>query len=338
MNSMDFLEIPTIIKSKLTVSNFLHSESRDEIIADIYKGLTAKQKYLSSRFFYDDNGSLLFEKITELPEYYPSRTEKAILKAFAPEITDIKEKLDIIELGSGDCSKISILLDAFTKENLNHIRYIPVDVSEAAIMKSADFLSFRFPDLKIHGLLADFMKHITVLPGEVSRLICFFGSTLGNLTYQQAISFLMGIKILMKPGDRFLLGFDMVKDIDIIEAAYNDKQGVTAQFNRNILRVINEYAQTNFDTTLFEHIAFYNKNESRIEMHLMATEDMVVKSEYFPGRIFLKKGETIHTENSHKFTTSDIYNLASIAGLKIENIFTDKNQWFSLVNLLSNTF
>jgi L-histidine N-alpha-methyltransferase len=176
------------------------------------------------------------------------------------------------------------------------------------------------------------MKHLTALPGEGNRLICFFGSTLGNLTRQQAISFLMEIKTLMKPGDQFLLGLDMVKDIDIIEAAYNDQQGFTSLFNKNILRVTNDYAQTDFDTRLFEHIAFYNAGKARIEMHLMATADMVVKSEFFPQRIFLKKGETIHSENSHKFTTTDIQNFASVTGLNIEKIYTDINLWFSLVN------
>ncbi len=330
--NMDFFEVPTIIRNQFAISNFLTGESKHEIIAEIYKGLTAKQKYISSRFFYDDNGSMLFEEITELSEYYPTRTEKSILKAIANEITGNAEQLNIIELGSGDCSKISILFDAVPKNKLNHIRYIPVDVSEAAIMKSAGFLTGKYPRLKIHGLLADFMKHLTSLPGDGNRLICFFGSTLGNFTRQQASAFLLDIKTLMKPGDQFLLGLDMVKDIDVVEAAYNDKQGFTALFNKNILQVINEYAHTNFESGLFEHIAFYNEEKARIEMHLMAMQNMVIKSEYFPEEIFLKKGETIHTENSHKFTASDIQNFASVTGLKIGNIYTDNNQWFSLVN------
>ena len=136
----------------------------------------------------------------------------------------------------------------------------------------------------------------------------------------------------MRPGDRFLLGLDMVKDIDIVEAAYNDKQGVTALFNKNILNVINEYAQTNFNPNDFKHIAFYNAEKARIEMHLMSTTDVVIRSADFPERVFLKKGETIHTENSHKFTDADIQNFATATGLKIENIYSDKNQWFSLVN------
>lgn len=330
---MDFLEVPSLVKKgQFAISNFLNGESKPEIITEIYRGLTAKQKYISSRFFYNDKGSVLFEKITELPEYYPTRIEKTILKAIAPEITDHPGQVNIIELGSGDCAKISILLDAVSKIKINQITYIPIDVSEAAIMKSAGYLTIKYPGLKIHGLLADFMKHLTRLPGEGNHLICFFGSTLGNLTWQQSINFLVEIKMLMKPGDQFLLGLDMIKDIDIIEAAYNDKQGVTALFNKNILRVINDYAHTNFKTFRFQHLAFYNTERARIEMHLVALEDMVVRSEFFPEMVFIKKGETIHTENSHKFTVADIRYYASITGLNIGKIYTDKKQWFSLVN------
>lgn len=328
---MDFLEVPNIKENPFAIRNYITGESEAEIFAEIYKGLTANQKYISSRFFYDDNGSLLFEKITELPEYYPTRTEKAILRSIASEIMCFTEQLDIIELGSGDCSKISILLDAVPKSKLNIIRYIPVDVSEAAIMKSAGSLAVKYSGLKIHGFLADFMKQLTVLPGEGNRIICFFGSTLGNLTRHQAIQFLTEIKTYMKHGDRLLLGLDMVKDISILNAAYNDQKGITALFNKNILSVMNRFAKTNFNTSLFKHNAFYNSGRSRIEMHLTATEDMTVKSELFPEAILLRKGETIHTENSHKYTFTDIHEFASLTQLNIGKIYTDKNQWFSLV-------
>lgn len=332
--SMDFFEVPTISYNQFTVSNFLTAENKDEIIAEIYNGLKAKQKYLSSRFFYDNIGSQLFEEITELPEYYPTRTEKIILNDNAQEIIGDADQIDIIELGSGDCSKISIILDVVPKGKLKNIRYIPLDVSEGAIMKSSNFLIGKYPSIKIHGLLADFMKHLVTLPGEGNRLICFFGSTIGNFTRQQASLFMLNIRELMKPGDQLLLGLDMVKKIEVIEAAFNDKQGITALFNKNILHVINKYAQTNFESSLFEHISFYNEEKARIEMHLIAVEDMVIKSNYFPQEILLKKGETIHTENSHKFTDSDIQNFANETRLKIGNIYSDSNQWFSLVKFI----
>ncbi len=328
---MDFLEVQIPNKNQFAIRNYLTRESKAEVITEIYKGLTAKQKYISSRFFYDDLGSLLFEKITELQEYYPTRTEKAILRSNATEMICSSEQIDIIELGSGDCSKISILLDTVPEKEWNKITYIPMDVSEAAIMKSASTLTAKYPGLKIHGFLADFMKHLTVLPGDGNRMICFFGSTLGNLTRKQAIQFLTEIKALMKPGDRLLLGLDMVKDIDILNAAYNDQKGITARFNKNILNVVNTYAKTNFNMRLFKHDAFYHTGKARIEMHLKATEDMKVKSELFPGAISIRKGETIHTENSHKYTFADIKAFASISCLNIEHIYTDKNRWFSLV-------
>ncbi len=327
---MDLSRISTTINSQIEVVNFLTYESREEIIAEIYAGLSSAQKYVPSRFFYDDSGSMLFEKITSLPEYYPTRTEKSILRHIAHEITGASGYLDIIELGSGDCTKISILLDAVPEKYIDKIRYIPVDVSETAILKSADLLSLNYPEMNIQGLLADFMKHLKVLPGSDNRLICFFGSTLGNLTRKQAVGFLKDLKILMHPGDRFLLGLDMVKDITILEDAYNDKQGITAAFNKNILRVINQHAGTDFKPELFEHIAFYNSAKARIEMHLRAIRDMVVSGSMLPREIVLKRGETIHTENSHKYTEQDIHEFADLTGLVVEHIFTDSDRWFSL--------
>ncbi len=328
---MNYSDISTNINSQIKVSNFLAFENNDELIAEIFLGLFSQQKYISSRFFYDDSGSSLFEDITNLPEYYPTRTEKSILRQNANKIVGIDKNLSIIELGSGDCSKISILIDAVNKSYIENLCYIPVDVSEAAILKSADILSLKYPKIKIHGLLADFMKHLNFLPDETNRLICFFGSTLGNLTRMQAVRFLMNLKKLLHPGDRFLLGLDMQKDTKILEDAYNDKQGVTESFNRNILNVINEIAGTNLNPELFEHIAIYNSEKSRIEMHLRALQDMVIKSPAFSKTITLTHGETIHTENSHKYNSGDIYEFAGLTGLKIKNIFTDTNHWFSLV-------
>jgi len=321
-------------ESILSIQNFLVSENRYELIKEIYQGLIQSHKQFSSRFFYDDTGSELFEEITRLPEYYPTRTEKKILQENAGGILGDFDRIDIIELGSGDCSKISVLLDAIPKPKLANINYIPVDVSESAVLKSADILQCKYPAIKIYGVLADFMKHLSSLPGNSPKLICFFGSTLGNLTRNQANGFLLGLKKLMNPGDKFLLGLDMVKDSLILHKAYNDNQGITARFNKNILQVVNDVADTNFNTSDFKHLAFYNEKESRIEMHLETVEDMVIKSNYFPQEILLKKGETIHTENSHKFTDSDIQNFATATGLKIGNIYTDSNQWFSLVKFI----
>lgn len=315
-----------------SIQDFLISENKVDLIEEIYWGLSKSLKQISSRFFYNDMGSELFEEITKLPEYYPTRTEKRILQENAGDILGDSDKMDIIELGSGDCSKISILMDAIPMYKISNVSYTSVDVSEAAILKSADLLAYKYPGLKIKGLLADFMKHLNILPGEKGkRLICFFGSTIGNLTRKQANEFLSNLKNVMHAGDRLLLGLDMVKDENVLYNAYNDKQGITALFNKNILNAINETVETNFNTQDFEHQAFYNEQKARIEMHLKALKDLTIKSRNFPNDILITKGETLHTENSHKFTASDIQNYATTTGLKIKNIYTDKNQWFSLI-------
>jgi L-histidine N-alpha-methyltransferase len=267
-----------------------------------------------------------------LPEYYLSRIEKEILKENALKIVDSHENVDIIELGSGDCSKISIMLDAVA-DRLDTFRYIPVDVSEQAIIKSREVLSKKYPMLRIHGLLGDFMKHLKSLPGEGTRMVCFFGSTIGNLSREIAGQFLLDLRNHLHSDDVLLLGIDMVKDINVIKKAYNDRDGVTAAFNMNILNVVNEYLDSDFDTRLFEHLAVYNKVFNRIEMYLKATRNMVVKSHKFNRAISLMKGEVIHTENSHKFSNDDIDKMASQAGYKIDEIYSDDKQWFSLVKL-----
>lgn len=330
---MNFPEIQSQINNSVLISNFLSSENEDDVTREIYQGLKARQKYISSRFFYDDRGSSLFEEITQLPEYYPSRTEKSILKNNAEKIMGDFEDVDIIELGSGDCSKISILLDAIPQHKIHSVLYVPVDVSEAAILKSADMLSLKYKALAIHGMLANFLKHIQRFPGKNNRLICFFGSTIGNLTHEQAIGFLLNIRRLLRPGDKLLLGFDMVKDVDVITRAYNDQQGTTSLFNKNILNVLNDISETNFAEKDFSHLAFYNQDRNRLEMHLKATKDVRVTSQHFSTDITIKKGETIHTENSQKYTPEDIFLLGARTGLKIQNIYNDKRNFFSEVIL-----
>lgn len=322
--------INNTLESVLSVQNFLETEDKSELINGIYQGLTKSQKQISSRFFYDDLGSELFEEITFLLEYYPTRTEKRILEENAAAILGDFDHIDIVELGSGDSSKISILLDTIPKHKIYNVNYIPVDVSEAAILKSADILSRKYQGLKIHGVLADFMKHLDSLPGNAPKLICFFGSTLGNLTRKQVNEFLLNLKNLMKPGDKLILGLDMVKDPLILHNAYNDIQGVTAQFNINSLNVINNIAETNFNTTDFKHLAFFNEKEARIEMHLEALNNVRVSSKYFPESISIAKGETIQTENSHKFLPEQISKLGIISGFNLITSFTDDNRYFSL--------
>ncbi len=325
-----------VISDHIAISNFLLAERESEVVDAIFRGLTAAPKQISSRFFYDATGSRLFEEITALPEYYPTPTEMSILQRVAGDVLSHNHYSDIVELGSGDCSKISVLLDACEEKQINELRYFPVDVSEDAVMKSAEELIDKYPWLKVHGILADFMKHLHILPGEGNRLICFFGSTLGNLENDQAIDFVRHVKRSMKKGDALLLGLDMVKDTKVLEKAYNDQQGITAKFNMNSLQVVNQIAGTNFDPVNFQHKAFFNPERSRIEMHLKAMKEQLVTSPRFPEKLVIKKGETIHTENSRKFTHDDISELANASDLSIQGIYNDQKEYFSLVQLICN--
>ncbi len=304
---------------------------KDDIRREIIEGLTSVKKYISSKFFYDEVGSTLFEEITRLPEYYLTRTEKSILKKVALKFRDQLKNVDIIELGSGDCSKISIFLEAIPDKSLKKIRYIPVDVSQAAIEKSTRILLENFSEIEIKGVVADLTEQLKLFPGNARRIFCFFGSTIGNFTPTEIDRLMDNLSKIMQSGDMLLLGVDRVKNKDILEKAYNDPRDITAKFNRNILNTVNNLIETNFKPMDFEHVAFYNEKKFRIEMHLKANKDLEISSPYLTDKIIMKKGETIHTENSYKFTDKDIYKLALASGLRIKNIFTDENKWFSII-------
>ncbi|MBN2110366.1 MAG: L-histidine N(alpha)-methyltransferase, partial [Methanosarcinaceae archaeon] len=193
-----------------------------------------------------------------------------------------------------------------------------------------------YPEMGIHGINADFLEHIEIIPGNRNRkrFFCFFGSTIGNLTELKTMDFMRNLGKVMKKKDRLLLGLDMVKDIDIIERAYNDSQGITAEFNKNILKVANIHLGTDLYPDDFEHVAFFNKDYSRIEMHLVAKKDLEVTSPLLKESIIFKKGDTIHTEYSHKYTPAQISKMADAGGLSVANIFTDDRKWFSLVDMV----
>jgi L-histidine N-alpha-methyltransferase len=286
--------------------------------------------------FYDEKGSKLFEEITKLPEYYLTSTELELLNDVAIELCYNLKNIDIVEFGSGDCTKISILLDAIPDEFIDTICYIPFDVSVVAVEKSSNILLERFPGIKIHGIVADFISQLDVIPKDRKKVYCFLGSTIGNFSIKNATQFLIDLNEIMQTDDLLLLGFDMLKNKEILEKAYNDSKNVTEKFNKNILNVVNEHIGTNFDPDNFEHIAFFNEDFSRIEMHLKAIKDLDIYCPICPINIEIKNGETIHTENSYKFKFEDIKNIASCAGLEIKKIFTDEDKWFSLVLLNKN--
>ncbi len=319
------------IESNIVINHYLHSEGIEEPLQDILGRLSSSPKSISSMYFYDALGSKLFEDITSLPEYYPTRTEKPLIKKAASEI-ESWENLDIIEIGSGDSSKISLLFDAISDKDLTTVRYIPIDVSHTAIKESVDILNSRYPQMEIHGMVADFMTQLDMIPsGAEKRLFCFFGSTIGNFDREISKLFLEEVATVMNPGDRLLLGVDRVKDVEILEKAYNDAQGVTAQFNLNILDVVNDLADTNFEKEHFEHLAFYNNEKHRIEMHLRAKKTMTISTPHMEKDITIMEGETIHTENSCKFSETGLHHLQKESGLTIEKNFVDSREWFSLI-------
>ncbi len=329
---MNFTETGIFVKQKVRIKNLLPEigieKAREEIIA----GLISKNRYISSKYFYDEMGSELFEEITGLPEYYPNRTEKSILKGIAPELMNRNFSLEIIELGSGDCSKISILIDAVQKSNLENVNYIPLDISKSAIEKSANELLEKFPEMRITGYVADFIHQLNQIPhSNKPRLICFFGSTIGNFSKEESMEILTNLSRGLLEGDSLLVGFDLVKSELVLNAAYNDSSCVTARFNKNILNVINTIVEIDFDIADFEHYSFFNHEKSRIEMHLVANKSCSVNSPFIKKPIHFNKGESIHTENSHKYYLAGIEKLIEGSGLIIKNSYTDSNNWFTLV-------
>ena len=301
---------------------------------EMLAGLMAAQKHLPCKFFYDEAGSKLFEQITRLEEYYPSRTEKSILKRHAGELMRGAEGASLVEIGSGDCSKISILLQALPEVILKTSIYVPVDVSLSAIEESRCKLEERFGAIEVCGIVADFIQQIHLVSQYENKIFCFFGSTIGNLDRRDAVRFVEKLGKLMNTGERLLLGLDMVKDKAVLEGAYNDEKGVTARFNKNILNVANKILGTDFESEYFRHHAFFDEEKQRIEMHLMATRDITIKFPFFEGGLEIPKGQTIHTENSHKFTSHHIDEFASASGLSVRAVYTDSNRWFTLVDYI----
>jgi len=267
-----------------------------------------------------------------LPEYYPTRTEKSILNQIAPDLMNRNSSFEIIELGSGDCSKISILLDAIDAQHLENIHYVPVDVSKSAIENSAFELCGRYPDLRINGYVADFMHQLNLVPRKTQqRIICFFGSTIGNFSATDSELIIKNLADELEGEDSLLIGFDLVKPRHLLHAAYNDAEGVTHAFNKNILNVVNQIIKSNFQLENFDSHSFFNEDKLRNEMHLVANKNCAVCSPFLEEQLRLKRGDSFHTESSHKYSVSTIKKLIAHTDLTIQNIFTDSNQWFALV-------
>lgn len=318
----------------LEIRNYLEGDYREEIARDISAGMSRPQKTIPSKYFYDTYGCQLFERICCTPEYYLTKTELSILDHAAEVIMAFfaDDGGDLVELGSGSNRKIKRLLDAVGEEDLNKIRYVPVDVSETSLKEASRGLRRQYRNLRILGVVADFTRHLEMLPSG-RKLIILFGSTLGNLTEPRAITFLKKMSDIMTPEDSLLLGLDMLKKASILEAAYNDGMGITRKFNLNILSHINRELNADFNLGDFDHRAFFDSTKGRVEMHLEAKRAVRVRISDLALSVDFKKGETIHTEVCNKFSREKASRIFGKANLSETAWLTDPKGWFSLVAL-----
>jgi L-histidine Nalpha-methyltransferase len=302
------------------------------IAEDVLQGLSATPKRLPAKLFYDAAGSRLFEQITELPEYYPTRTERAIFQARAKEIVrQAGSNLTLIELGAGSATKTAVLIEALCQRQLQ-VGFYPVDVSPAALQEAVSSLNGSFPRLHVRPIVADYSRGVAQLASLSGRkLVLFIGSTIGNFEPHEAVEFLQRVRGSLRAGDALLLGFDLVKSPRLLHAAYNDSQGVTARFNENVLLRINRELGGSFAVEKFRHIAFWNGHMSRIEMHLESLQKQKVWVEELQKEFHFAEAERIHTENSYKFTAKSIASLLRQSGFHLEKNWADPNRWFSTV-------
>ncbi|MFC5069479.1 L-histidine N(alpha)-methyltransferase [Flaviflagellibacter deserti] len=305
-------------------------EGRSAFYDDVMRGLTLRQKTLPAKYFYDTEGSRLFDRICELPEYYPTRTEIGILRDHADDIAAFAgEKAALIEFGSGSSTKVRLLLGA-----MRHPAYVPIDISGEHMIEAVERLRLDYPDVPMHPVETDFTQD-AALPTIISgrRRIGFFpGSTIGNFTPDQAEAFLRRAAGTLGAGAGFVVGVDLKKDPAVLHAAYNDRQGVTAAFNLNLLARINRELHGEIDLAHFRHLAFYNAAAGRVEMHIESLKRQRVR---IAGDMFaFRNGETIHTENSCKYAVDEFQALAKRAGWHPEVCFTDADKLFS-VHLLA---
>ncbi|AFZ46879.1 methyltransferase [Cyanobacterium stanieri PCC 7202] len=299
---------------------------------DVIKGLTSNPKVLPPKYFYDRTGSLLFEKICELPEYYPTRTETAILNTAAPEIASLTGISELVELGSGSSTKTRLLLSAY--ENLGKPwRYIPIDVSGEMLKHSSLKLEAEYPTLSILGLVGTYEQALVHLPPKKlpSRMIVFLGSSLGNFTMEKCDRLFYEVRDVLEEGDYFLLGIDLQKPVSILEAAYNDEQGVTAEFNLNMLSHLNSRFQGNFDPNKWHHKAIYNQELNQIEMYLHCDEKHQVCLQGLDLTVDFANNDFILTEISRKFDLGEMEDFLQSHGLKTVQAWTDEKKWFGLI-------
>jgi L-histidine N-alpha-methyltransferase len=302
-----------------------------QLAEDVRRGLTMRPKSLPPKYFYDTVGAALFDRITRLPEYYLTRVEEGLLAAHGPDLMRGLAPRDLVELGSGSSAKTRALLDARNGAG-GTTRYVPVDVDPEGLEDAAARLVKDYPFLHVHAVVGDFERHLGAVPAPVGRrLVLFLGSTIGNLDPLARHALLAQVRRLLGPDDRFLLGVDLVKDVRVLEAAYDDAAGVTREFNRNILRVVNRGVDGDFDPEAFRHVAFYDAAAARIEMHLTPAAPQTIRLRRLGLTVEIAPGERIWTESSYKFTRESARAALETAGLSVEQWLTDPERRFALV-------
>ncbi len=309
--------------------------TREALTREVRRGLTVRPRSLSPWMFYDAEGSRLFERITTLPEYYPTRTERAILAGHADAIIAAAHRerslpLRLVELGAGTASKTCILLEAALRVS-DDVAYVPVDVCPDALELACQNVACALPDVRMQPIVRNYVTHpLQLEPFGGTTLALYIGTSIGNFSPQEARLILRNLGTQLRIGDALLLGTDMVKDEPTLLAAYDDREGITAAFNLNILHRLNRQLGANFDLTCFRHRALWNSVESRIEMHLESTQEQGISIEHADLDLQLVQGETIHTENSYKFTDRDIRTLLKDVGFEIRGVWKDCRGWYTL--------
>lgn len=316
----------------VTIDDHLDATHERGLAEDVLDGLTRPFKELPPKHFYDAYGCELFDRITELPEYYPTRAERSILQAEATAIVDATGVAELVELGSGSAAKTRVLLDAMARaETLR--RYVPFDVAESVVRASAEALVEEYPGLRVHGVIGDFERHLDRIPPPVPgepRIVALLGGTIGNFPPGSRRRLLREIAALLGPDDRLLLGTDLVKDPLVLEAAYDDTAGVTAEFNRNVLRVLNRELDADFPLEQFEHVAFFDRSNEWIELRLRARRACSVRIAAVGLDVELREDEEIRTEISAKFTRERVRADFAAAGLRLASWHTDAQERFAL--------
>jgi L-histidine N-alpha-methyltransferase len=316
---------------RLTIHRKDSNRISNSFADDVRLGLSSSPKFLLPKYFYDELGSILFDAITLLPEYYPTRKEGEILNEHAIEIANSFEgEIVLIELGSGSSAKTRHLIDAIFSRQKD-LTYIPIEISQTAIESSSETLLKNYPNLTIEAYVGDYvdvLKEIT-LDSSKSALVLFLGNSIGNVSIEESIELLQTIRRILSVGDALLLGTDLVKPLNILEPAYDDSLGITAAFNLNILNHINRELNADFDVRAFKHIALYNSDPGRIEMHLESRKEQTVFIQSLNQKVAFTAGERIHTENSYKYDSERLLNLALKTGFELKHSWYDSQSYFS---------